>query len=111
MKRMGERIDAAPVAQKPRAAADLGADRVALRADLFGLDGSVAGAAMQRITVDVHAGAVAGLEGRAVHGVRRGRGVAADGREVIRQALRATQQEGADPRGARAPQHPDKAAR
>jgi hypothetical protein len=108
---MIERIDAPPLAQEPRAAADIGADGHASRADFFGLDGSAACAAMQRITVDVHTDAFTGVERRAVHGVRRGRGIVAHGRKVVRQALRAAQQERPDPGGARAPQHPNDPAR
>jgi hypothetical protein len=111
VKHMVERIDATPLAQEPRAAADIGADGHASRADFFGLDGSAARAAMQRITVDVHTDAFTGVERRAVHGVRRGRGIVAHGRKVILQALGAAQQDGADPGGARAPQHPDNPTR
>lgn len=111
MKRMVQRIDAAPVAEKLRSATDVGADRVASRADFSGTDGIVARAAMQRIAVDVHAVPAAGLERRAVHTVRRGRGVALDGRKIIRQALRAAEQECPDPGGARTRQHPHNSAR
>lgn len=111
VKRMVERIDATPLAQKPRAAADIGADGHASRADFFGLDGSAARAAVQRIAVDVHADPITGVEWRAIRRDRRGRGIAVQRRKVILQALRAAQQEGADPGGARAPQHPDNPTR
>jgi hypothetical protein len=114
VKRMAQRIDAAALAEKPRAATDIGADSVAPRADFFGVDGRTARAAMQRVAVDVDAEPIAGLEGRALDRIRQGRGIAAadgDGRKVILQTLRAAQQECPDPGGARAPQHPDPLAR
>jgi hypothetical protein len=110
---MARRIDATPLAEKPRAATDIDAERTALRADFVAIDRGTTRAAMQRAAVDIDAEPIARLERRALEGTRRGRGIAADGhdREVILQALRTAEQERSDPGGARAPQHPDHPAR
>jgi hypothetical protein len=110
MKRVGLRIDATELAQAEQAAAEVGLDRAASGADLFGLDGSAAGAAVQRVAVEIDAHPVAGLERRTIQRVRQSGGVPANGREVVRQGLRAAQQECRDRGGAPAPR-PDNSAR